>query len=132
MCHGCVYTGSFVLDYHALYLQYFMSIEWKSHIELFRNGLVQEFYSLKVLIILEQLITSVVGKKNNNLNQQNFKVYWQIRIEYRGIMDRGSVKKKLKIKWINKWWIRWWCGPQTVDKFTQNITPFAVLNTKFK
>ena len=21
MCHGCVYTGSFVLDYHALYLQ---------------------------------------------------------------------------------------------------------------
>ena len=21
MCHGCVYTGNFVLDYHALYLQ---------------------------------------------------------------------------------------------------------------
>ena len=86
------------LTIRALYLQHFMSIEWKSHIELFRNGLVQEFYSLKVLIILEQLITSVVGKNNNNLNQQNFKVYWQIRIEYRGIMDRGSVKKKLKIK----------------------------------
>ena len=26
MCHGCIYTGSFVLDYHALYLQHFMSI----------------------------------------------------------------------------------------------------------
>ena len=27
MCHGCVYMGSFVLDYHALYLQHFVSIE---------------------------------------------------------------------------------------------------------
>ena len=29
MYHGCtcVYTGSFVLDYHALYLQHFMFIE---------------------------------------------------------------------------------------------------------
>ena len=25
MCHGCVYTSSFVLDCHALYLQHFMS-----------------------------------------------------------------------------------------------------------
>ena len=24
-CHGCVYPGSFVLDYHALYLQHFTS-----------------------------------------------------------------------------------------------------------
>ena len=32
-------------------------------------------------------------KKENNHNQQNFKVYWKIRIE-----DRGSVKKNLKIK----------------------------------
>ena len=75
-----------------------MSTEQKSHIELFRNGLVQEFYSLKVLIILEQLITSVVGKKKNNLNEQNFKVYWKIRIEDREIRDRGLVKKNLKIK----------------------------------
>ena len=37
MCHGCVYTSSFVLDYHALYFQLFMSIEQKSHIELFRK-----------------------------------------------------------------------------------------------
>ena len=27
MCHGCVYTGSFVLDYQALYLQHVVSIE---------------------------------------------------------------------------------------------------------
>ena len=63
MCHGCGYTGSFELDYPRIYLQYFMSIEKKSHIELFRSGLVQEFYRLNVLIILEQqLITSVVDQ----------------------------------------------------------------------
>ena len=37
-------------------------------------------------------------KKQNNLNEQNFKVYWKIRIENRGIRGRGSVKKNLKIK----------------------------------
>ena len=63
MCHGCVYTGSFVLDYHVLYLQHFMFIEWKSHIELFQNGLFHELYHFKALTSLEQLITSVVEKK---------------------------------------------------------------------
>ena len=48
MCHGCVYTGSFVLDYHALYLQHFVSIE---------------SYRLKALITLEQVITSISGRK---------------------------------------------------------------------
>ena len=59
--------------------------------------MVQAFYRLKVLIILAQLITSVVEKKKNNLNEQNFKVYWKNRIEDGGIRDRGSVKKNLKI-----------------------------------
>ena len=46
---------------------------------------------MKVLIALEQLITSVVEKKNN-LNEQNFEVHWKTRIEDRGsrIEDRGS------------------------------------------
>ena len=48
-------------------------------IELFRNGSVHVFYCLKALITLEQVITSVVEKKNN-LNEQ--KVYWK-RIEDR-------------------------------------------------
>ena len=52
MCHGCVYT--FVLDYHALYLEHFVSIEQKSPIELFRNRAVHEFHRLKALITLEQ------------------------------------------------------------------------------
>ena len=57
------------------------------------------------LITLEQLITSVVEKKNN-LNEQNFEVYWKSGSEVRGsrmedetdresgIGDRESVKNK--------------------------------------
>ena len=52
-----------------------------------------------MLIILEQLITSVVEKKRNNLNKQNFKVCL---LENQ---DQGSVEKNLKIKEINKSWI---------------------------
>ena len=58
------------LGCHVLYLQHFMSIEWKSHVELFRNGSSHEFYHLKALINLEQVITSVV-EKENNLYEQN-------------------------------------------------------------
>ena len=83
------------IDCHALYLQHFMPIEYKSHIELFRNGSVHKFYRLKALITSEEVITSVVEKKNN-LYQQNFEVYtgkpgsrigdWEL-----GIGDRGSL-----------------------------------------
>ena len=69
-----VYTGSFVPDCHALYLLLVDRIELPCRA--FRNGSVQEFYRLKTLITLEQVIknktqviTSVVEKKNN-LNQQ--------------------------------------------------------------
>ena len=74
-----------------------MSIEEKSHIELFRSGSVHEFYRLKARITLEQVITSVVEKKKNNLNEQNFEVYWKSRIK-----DRGSgMEDRLKILEIN-------------------------------
>ena len=86
------------IDYQALYLQHFMPIEYKSHIELFRNWSFHEFYRLKALITSEQVITSVVEKKNN-LYQQNFEVYtwkpgsrigdWEL-----GIGDQGSVIPK--------------------------------------
>ena len=39
-------------------------------VELFRNGTVHDFYRLKALITLEQVITSVVEKKKN-VNEQN-------------------------------------------------------------
>ena len=89
MPHGCLYTGSFVLDCHALYLQHFLFMEQKSHIELSWNRSVHKFYRLKALITLEQVITSVVEKKKN-LNEQNFEVYWKTRIGDRGsgIQDR--------------------------------------------
>ena len=98
MCHGCVYTGSFELDYPrtllaALYVHR-MEIPYRA----FAKRVGPRSYSLKVFIILEQLITSVVEKKKNNLNQQNFKVDWKIRIEDGGIRDQGSFKKNLKIK----------------------------------
>ena len=54
-------------------------------------------------------------KEKNNLNDQNFKVYWKIRVEDRLKKNRGS----------------WWYGPQTVDKFHRTY-PLAVPNTKFK
>ena len=40
-------------------------------VEIFRNGAVNEFYRLNALITLEQVNTSVVGKKKN-LNEKNF------------------------------------------------------------
>ena len=47
-------------------------IERFEDVELFRNGSVHEFYCLKASIItLKQVITPVVGKNKENLNEQN-------------------------------------------------------------
>ena len=43
----------------------------ESHVELLRNGSVHEFYRLKTLNTLEQVITSVIEKKNKPY-EQNF------------------------------------------------------------
>ena len=43
-----------------------MSIKQKSQIEIFRKGSVHEFYRLKALIALEQVITSVLQKKEQS------------------------------------------------------------------
>ena len=92
MCHRCNYTGSFVLDYHALYLQHFMYRIEIPYPSLFRNGSVHEFYRSKALITLEQVITSVIEKKNN-LNKQNFEVTGKS-----GSRIEDRLKKNLKIK----------------------------------
>ena len=60
MCHGCVYTGSFVLDHHARYLQHFMSIH-VHRIEIAYQAFPEQ--NLKALITLEQVNTSVVEKR---------------------------------------------------------------------
>ena len=72
-----------------------MSIEQKSHTAIFRNGSVHELYRLKGLITLEQLITSVVEKKNY-LNEQNFEVYWKTRSEDRRWRMMGREGKSVK------------------------------------
>ena len=46
-------------------------IERCEGVEIFRKGSVHKFYRLKALITLEQVITSMVEKKNNH-NEQNF------------------------------------------------------------
>ena len=82
------------LTIRALYLQHFMSIEYRAF---------PEWVGPRILSLgsVDYFGTTdhFSGRKNkNNLNEQNFKVYWKIRIEDRGIRDRGSVKKNLKIK----------------------------------
>ena len=61
---------AFTWLYNALYLQHFMSFHIHRieipHIELFRNGSVHEFYCLKALITLEQVITSVIETKEQS------------------------------------------------------------------
>ena len=61
MCHGCVYTGSFVFNYHALYLQPRLQ-----HIEIpyraFPGRVGRRIPSLES-VALEQVITSVIQKK---------------------------------------------------------------------
>ena len=73
-----------------------MFIEKKSHIELFRNVSVHEFYRLKALITLEQMITSVVEKKKNSLSRftgllEDLERGSRIEDRELGIENRGSV-----------------------------------------
>ena len=64
------------------------------------DGSVHELYRLEALIILEQVITSVVEKNKIILMSKTswFTGKSGSRIEDRGIGNRGSVKKNLKIK----------------------------------
>ena len=92
MCHGCVYTGSFELDYPRTLLAALHVYRTEIPYRAFPEQVGPRILSLSV-DYFEQLITSVVEKKKN-LNEENFKVYWKIgsRIEDRGsrIEDRGS------------------------------------------
>ena len=99
MCHGCVYTGNFVSDCHALFLQhrrhvYRIEISYR---ELFRDGSVHDLYCLKALVTLEQLISSMVEIKNNLRGLlKNQDGGWRMEDRASKIADRGSVKKNRK------------------------------------
>ena len=87
MCHGCVYTGSFVLDHHALRL---------AAIHLHRIEISYRTFPERVgprILSLESVdyfgtIDYFSGRKKVQCYEHNFEVYWKTRIE-----DRGSVKK---------------------------------------
>ena len=82
MCHRCVYTGSFELDYprtliaalHVHRIAFPERVPSLESVDYF--GTTDNFSGRK--------------KKKENLNEQNFKVYWKIRIEDRGSRNQGS------------------------------------------
>ena len=113
------------IDYQALYLQHFMPIDYKSHIELFRNWSFHEFYHLKALMTSKQVITSVVEKKTN-LYQQNFEVYtwkpgsrigdWELGL---GIRDQWFLRREEKSGFYYNY----------IKNLTQTIISFISLTT---
>ena len=90
MCQGCVYTGSFELDYPrtllaALYVHR-IEIPYRAFPELVGTRIL----SLESVDYFGTTDHFIGRKKENNLNEQNFKVYWKIRIEDRGSRNRES------------------------------------------
>ena len=98
MCHGCVYTGSSELDYPRTLLVLHSHVH---RIEIpcraFPERVGPRVLSLESVDYFGATDHFRGRKKKNNLNEQNCKVYWKIRIEDPGIRDQGSVKKNLKI-----------------------------------
>ena len=107
MCHGFVYTGSSELDYprtlRAALHVHRIEIPYRA----FPERVGPRILSLESVDYFGTTdhFSGRKKKKKNNLNKQNFTIYLKIRIEDREIMDRGSVKKNLKINLINRSWI---------------------------
>ena len=100
MCHGCVYTGSFGPEYPRTLLGalHVHRIEIPYRAFNFLERVSPRILPLESVDYFGTTDHFSGRKKKNNLNEQNFKVYWKIRIEDREIRDQGSVKKNLKIK----------------------------------
>ena len=73
-------------------------------LELFRNWSVHEFYRLKALITLKQVISSVVEKKNN-LNEQNFdgETNWSGDVNFHSITNESSDEHAVYFRRRLKW-----------------------------
>ena len=99
MCHRCVYTGSFELNYPRTLLAALHVHRIEIPYRAFPERVGPRILSLESVDYFGTTDHfSGRKKQKNNLNEQNFRVYWNIRIEDRGISDRASVKKNLKIK----------------------------------
>ena len=76
------------LTNRTLYLQHFMSIVNRNPISSFSGtGWSKNSMAWKRWLFWNNWSLQW-SKKKNNLNEQNFKVYWKIRIEKSGIKDR--------------------------------------------
>ena len=85
MCHGYVYTGSFELDYPHTLLAALHVHRIEIPYQAFPERVGPRILSLESVDYFGTTDHFSGRKKKNNLNGQNFKVYWKIRIE-----DRGS------------------------------------------
>ena len=87
MCHGCVYTGSFEPDYPRTILGALHVHRIEIPYRAFLERVSPRILSLERVDYFGTTVTDHFSgrKKKNNLNQQNFKVFWKTRIE-----DRGS------------------------------------------
>ena len=91
MCHGCVYTGSFELDYPRTLLAalhvHRIEIPYRAFLERFGPRILS----------LERVdyfgATDHFSGRKKNLNEQNFKVNWKMRIEDQGIRDQDRLKR---------------------------------------
>ena len=124
MCHGCFYTGIFVFDYHA----HDMSIEQKSHIEIFRKGSVQEFYRLKALMAFEQVISSVLQKK-----RKKYGYTWTGFSFLREMVsfNRGLFCTSMRDRWLDKGHATSWQRPWCIVIGTKLFTLKACLRLKW-
>ena len=97
ICQRHVYTGSFELYHPRILLAVLHILRIEIPYRAFPERVGPSILSLESVDYFGTTDHFSGRKKKNNLNEQNFKVYWKIRIEDRGIRDRGSVKKNLKI-----------------------------------
>ena len=91
--HGCVYRGSFELEYLRTLLAALHVHRIEIPYRAFPERVGPTILSLESVDYFGTTAHFSGRKKENNLNKQNLKVYWKIKIE-----DRGSVKKNLKMK----------------------------------
>ena len=88
MCHGCVYTGSFELDYPRTLLAALHVHRIEIPYRAFPERVGPRILSFESVDYFGTNDHFSGRKKKKNLNEQNFKVYWKFRIEESGIEDR--------------------------------------------
>ena len=97
MCHGCVYTGSFELDYPRTLLAALHVHRIEMPYRAFPERVGPRILSLESVDYFGTTDYFSGRKKRIMIISKTSRFYWKIRIEDPSIRDRGSVKKNLKI-----------------------------------